>query len=206
MYILYSLGTPNGIKPTIMLEELKAPYEIKRVNIREGEQFKPEFLKISPNNKIPVIYDPENDFYLFESVAILEYLADKHQQFLPKDLKHRLNVLKWCYFQVGHIGPMFGQYGHFHRYAPKQVPYAKKRYADEVLRLMAVMDKELVQHAYISGTDYTIADMAIWPWLYCYEHFYEATIDGKQFPHLMQWYQTISQRPQVQAALAAYKD
>lgn len=206
MYTLYSAGTPNGIKPTIMLEELKAPYDIKRVNISEGEQFKPEFLKISPNNKIPVIYDKENDFYLFESVAILEYLADKHQQFLPKDPKHRFNVLKWCYFQVGHIGPMFGQYGHFHRYAPEQVPYAKKRYADEVLRLMAVMDKELVQHAYISGTEYTIADMAIWPWLYCFENFYEATIDAKQFPHLMQWYQMIAQRPQVKAALAAYKD
>lgn len=206
MYTLYSAGTPNGIKPTIMLEELKVPYEIKRVNISEGEQFKPEFLKISPNNKIPVIYDQENDFYLFESVAILEYLADKHQQFLPKDLKHRFNVLKWCYFQVGHIGPMFGQYGHFHRYAPEQVPYAKKRYADEVLRLIAVMDKELVQHAYISGTEYTIADMAIWPWLYCYENFYKATIDAKQFPHLIQWYQMIAQRPQVKAALAAYKD
>lgn len=206
MYILYSAGTPNGIKPTIMLEELKVPYDIKRINISEGEQFKPEFLKISPNNKIPVIYDQENDFYLFESVAILEYLADKHQQFLPKDLKHRFNVLKWCYFQVGHIGPMFGQYGHFHRYAPEQVPYAKKRYGDEVLRLMAVMDKELVQHAYISGTEYTIADMAIWPWLYCYETFYQATIDAKQFPHLMQWYQMIAQRPQVKAALAAYKD
>ncbi|STX37604.1 glutathione S-transferase N-terminal domain-containing protein [Legionella feeleii] len=206
MYTLYSAGTPNGIKPTIMLEELKVPYDIKRVNISEGEQFKPEFLKISPNNKIPVIYDQENDFYLFESVAILEYLADKHQQFLPKDLKHRFNVLKWCYFQVGHIGPMFGQYGHFHRYAPEQVPYAKKRYADEVLRLMAVMDKELVQHAYISGTEYTIADMAIWPWLYCYENFYKATTDAKQFPHLIQWYQMIAQRPQVKAALAAYKD
>ncbi|KTC95985.1 glutathione S-transferase N-terminal domain-containing protein [Legionella feeleii] len=206
MYTLYSAGTPNGIKPTIMLEELKVPYDIKRVNISEGEQFKPEFLKISPNNKIPVIYDQENDFYLFESVAILEYLADKHQQFLPKDLKHRFNVLKWCYFQVGHIGPMFGQYGHFHRYAPEQVPYAKKRYADEVLRLIAVMDKELVQHAYISGTEYTIADMAIWPWLYCYENFYKATIDAKQFPHLIQWYQMIAQRPQVKAALAAYKD
>lgn len=206
MYTLYSAGTPNGIKPTIMLEELKVPYDIKRINISEGEQFKPEFLKISPNNKIPVIYDQENDFYLFESVAILEYLADKHQQFLPKDLKHRFNVLKWCYFQVGHIGPMFGQYGHFHRYAPEQVPYAKKRYADEVLRLMAVMDKELVQHAYISGTEYTIADMAIWPWLYCYETFYQATIDAKQFPHLMQWYQMIAQRPQVKEALAAYKD
>lgn len=204
MYTLYSFGTPNGIKPTIMLEEIKAPYEIKLVNIQEGEQFKPEFLRISPNNKIPVIYDTEMDYYLFESVAILQYLAEKHDRFLPHELKHKFNVLKWCYFQAAHIGPMFGQYGHFHRYAPKQVPYAKKRYAEEVLRLMAVMDKELVQHAYITGLDYTIADIAIWPWVYCYENFYETPLDGKQFPHLLEWYQTIGQRPQVKAAIAAY--
>ncbi|KTD33681.1 S-transferase [Legionella nautarum] len=205
MYKLYSLGTPNGIKPTIMLEELAAPYEIELINIREGEQFTPEFLAISPNNKIPVIYDPEMDFYLFESVAILQYLAERHQRFLPKDLKGRFNVLKWCYFQVGHIGPMFGQYGHFYRYAPEDLPYAKKRYGDEVLRLMGVMDKQLKQHPYISGTDYTIADMAIWPWLYCYENFYETPINETEFPHLMKWYKTIGKRPQVKAAIAAYE-
>lgn len=204
MYTLYSLGTPNGIKPTIMLEELETPYKIKLINIREGEQFTPEFLSISPNNKIPVIYDPEIDFYLFESVAILQYLAEKYQRFLPTELKARFNVLKWCYFQVGHIGPMFGQYGHFVRFAPEEIPYAQKRYTDEVLRLMAVMDKQLKQHAYISGMDYTIADMAIWPWLYAFENFYETSIDEKQFPHLMQWYKTIGKRPQVQAAIAAY--
>lgn len=204
MYTLYSLGTPNGFKPTIMLEELEAPYEIKIINIREGEQFKPEFLRISPNNKIPVIYDPEIDFYLFESVAILQYLAEKHQQFLPVEVKKRFHVLQWCYFQVGHIGPMFGQYGHFCRFAAEEIPYAQKRYADEVLRLMAVMDKQLMQHPYISGMDYTIADIAIWPWLYCYENFYETVINVKQFPHLVQWYKTIGKRPAVKAAIAAY--
>ncbi|KTC87549.1 MULTISPECIES: glutathione S-transferase N-terminal domain-containing protein [Legionella] len=205
MYKLYSLGTPNGIKPTIMLEELAAPYEIEIINIREGEQFTPEFLRISPNNKIPVIYDPEMDFYLFESVAILQYLAERHQRFLPKDLKGRFNVLKWCYFQVGHVGPMFGQYGHFYRYASEELPYAKKRYGDEVLRLMGVMDKQLQQHSYISGTDYTIADMAIWPWLYCYENFYETPINENEFPYLVKWYKTIGKRPQVKAAIAAYE-
>ncbi|KTC84840.1 glutathione binding-like protein [Legionella brunensis] len=205
MYTLYSFRTPNGIKPTIMLEEIKASYEIKLINIQEGEQFAPEFLRISPNNKIPVIYDAEADFYLFESVAILEYLAEKHQQFLPQDFKHKFNVLQWCFFQAAHIGPMFGQYGHFHRYAPEQVPYAQKRYADEVQRLMAVMDKELVQHEYISGNEYTIADMAIWPWLYCYENFYQTPLDEKKFPRLIEWYHTISRRSQIQAALAAYE-
>jgi GSH-dependent disulfide-bond oxidoreductase len=205
MYTLYSLSTPNGIKPTIMLEELQVPYEIKLINIREGEQFTPEFQRISPNSKIPVIYDPEMDFYLFESVAILQYLAEKHKQFLPEDRVPRFNVLKWCYFQVGHVGPMFGQYGHFHLYAPEEIPYAQQRYGDEVLRLMGVMDQQLMQHAYISGTEYTIADMAIWPWLYCYENFYETPIDRKQFPALFQWYKTIGKRSEVEAALAAYQ-
>lgn len=206
MYTLYSLGTPNGLKPTIMLEELEAPYEIKVINIREGEQFKPKFERISPNCKIPVIYDPETDFYLFESVAILQYLAEKHQRFLPTDLKERFEVLQWCYFQVGSIGPMFGQYGHFHRFSSEEIPYAKKRYADEVIRLLGVMNKQLMHHPYISGMEYTIADMAIWPWLYCYQNFYEATIDAHQFPHLIQWYKTIDKRPQVKAAIAAYDE
>ncbi|CEK11444.1 glutathione binding-like protein [Legionella hackeliae] len=205
MYTLYSFKTPNGIKPTIMLEEIGAPYEIKLINIQEGEQFAPEFLRFSPNNKIPAIYDSEEDFYLFESVAILQYLAEKHQQFLPQELKHKFNVMKWSFFQAAHVGPMFGQYGHFHRYATEQVPYAQKRYFEEVQRLMAVMDKELVQHEYISSNDYTIADMAIWPWIYCYENFYQTPLDEHKFPHLVEWYQHLSKRPQIKAALAAYE-
>jgi GST-like protein len=204
MYTLYSFKTPNGIKPTIMLEEINAPYDISTINIFEGEQFKPEFLRISPNNKIPALFDKEENFYLFESVAMLQYLAEKHAQFLPLELKSKFTVLKWCYFQAAHIGPMFGQYGHFHRFAPETIPYAQKRYADEVQRLMAVMDKELSQHVYIAGDEYSIADMAIWPWLYCYENYYEAQFDAKLFPHLRAWYETIAMRQSVQNALAAY--
>ncbi|RMX20904.1 glutathione S-transferase [Legionella jordanis] len=205
MYILYSFKTPNGIKPTIMLEEIKSAYEIKLVNIFEGEQFKPEFLAISPNNKIPALYDEEADFHLFESVAILQYLAEKHQQFLPIKRKEKFTVLQWCFFQAAHIGPMFGQYGHFHRYAPEPVPYARKRYADEVQRLMGIMDKQLTKHKHIALEDYSIADMAIWPWLYCYEQFYQSPLDGKQFPNLIKWYQTLAERPAIQAALTVYQ-
>lgn len=205
MYTLYSFGTPNGIKPTILLEELKQPYEIKLINISQGEQFNPDFLEISPNNKIPVIYDAKANFYLFESVAILEYLAEKHGQFLPEARQQKFQVLEWCYFQVAHIGPMFGQFGHFNVFAPEKVPYAQKRYGDEVLRLMGVLDKQLQQHPFISGNDYTIADMAIWPWIYCYETIYKTPLAEKQFPHLVAWYRALALRPAVKAALAAYK-
>ncbi|CEG55527.1 glutathione S-transferase N-terminal domain-containing protein [Legionella fallonii] len=204
MYTLYSFGTPNGIKPTVMLEELKQPYTVQMVDISKGEQFEPDFLKISPNNKIPALYDQSNELYLFESVAILQYLAEKHEQFLPKALKDKYKVLQWCYFQAAHIGPMFGQFGHFHRYAPEPVPYAMKRYADECMRLMGVMERQLTQYPYISGSEYTIADMAIWPWIYCYQFFYEMSIDATQFSHLMEWYQHVNERPAIKAALAVY--
>ncbi len=204
MYTLYSFGTPNGIKPTVMLEELKQPYTVQMIDISNGEQFEPEFLKISPNNKIPALHDQSNDLYLFESVAILQYLAEKHGQFLPQSLKDKYKVVQWCYFQAAHIGPMFGQFGHFHRYAPEPIPYAMHRYADECVRLMGVMERQLSQHPYISGSEYTIADMAIWPWLYCYQFIYETPIDTVQFPHLMEWYQHINQRQAIKAALAIY--
>ena len=205
MYTLYSFATPNGFKPTILLEELHVAYEIKLINIKNGEQFTEEFLQISPNNKIPALHDSDNDLNLFESVAILDYLAEKHRQFLPLDLKEKFNVLQWCYFQVGHVGPMFGQYGHFHRYAGEEVPYAKKRYADECLRLMGVMDKQLNHNQFISGDTYTIADMAIWPWIYCYQHFYEGKIDANLFPDLINWYQQLAERQAIKDALAAYE-
>lgn len=204
MYTLYSFATPNGIKPTIMLEELKQPYTVQMVDISNGEQFAPDFLTISPNNKIPVLHDQSNDFYMFESVAILQYLAEKYGQFLPKSLKEKYNVLQWCYFQAAHIGPMFGQFGYFHRYAPEPVPYAMHRYENECLRLMGVMERQLSQHPYISGSEYTIADMAIWPWLYCYQFIYETPIDVAQFSHLMAWYHELGQRQAVKDALAIY--
>ncbi len=204
MYTLYSFGTPNGIKPTILLEELKQPYTIKMIDISKGEQFNPDFSNISPNNKIPALYDQSNDFYLFESVAILQYLAEKHGQFLPKSLKDKYHILQWCYFQAAHIGPMFGQFGHFHRFAEEKIPYAIKRYADECTRLMGVMEHQLVEFPYMGGLDYSIADMAIWPWVYCFQFFYQESIDPKQFPSLIKWYQHISERPAVKASLAAY--
>ncbi|MCW8409029.1 glutathione S-transferase N-terminal domain-containing protein [Legionella sp. PATHC035] len=203
MYTLYSFGTPNGIKPTIMLHELSQSYVIKTIDISKGEQFNPEFLKISPNNKIPVLYDSQTDFYLFESVAILQYLAEKHHQFLPDSLHNKYAVIEWCLFQAAHIGPMFGQLGHFHRMDEK-IPYALKRYADESERLLGVMEKQLTQFSYIAGKEYTIADMAIWPWIYCFQVFYQQTIDVQRFAHLLKWYQRISERTAVKAALAAY--
>lgn len=204
MYTLYSFGTPNGFKPTLMLEELKQPYAIKLIDITKEEQFHPDFLKISPNNKIPVLHDHSNDFYLFESVAIIQYLAEQHGQFLPESLKDKYTVLQWCYFQVGHIGPMFGQFGHFHRFAKEQVPYAMKRYADECIRLMNVMEHQLTKTPYISSMNYTIADIAIWPWVWCYQSIYQQDIDKQQFPRLVAWFQQIGDRPAVQATLKAY--
>lgn len=204
MYTLYSFGTPNGIKPTIMLEELGQPYTLQLIDISKGEQFDPEYLKISPNNKIPALYDQERDFYLFESVAILEYLAEKHKKFLPESLQDKFAVLQWCYFQVGHIGPMFGQFGHFNHFATEKIPYAMKRFADECTRLFGVMEKQLAQHPYISGSAYSIADIAIWPWVYCMEVFYQSPIDAQQFPHLVKWYQRLGERPAVKAALQVY--
>ncbi|HBD7142853.1 TPA: glutathione S-transferase N-terminal domain-containing protein [Legionella pneumophila] len=204
MYTLYSFGTPNGFKPTIMLEELAQPYTIKLIDITQGEQFNPDFLKISPNNKIPVLHDQTNDFYLMESVAILQYLAEKHRRFLPETTKEKYAIIQWCYFQAAHIGPMLGQFGHFHRYAQEQVPYAMKRYADESMRLLGIMEKQLAKTSFVGGSNYTIADMAIWPWIWCFQFVYEQTIDAKLFPSLMSWYQRVSERPAVKATLAAY--
>ena len=204
MYTLYSFGTPNGLKPTIMLEELEQPYKLELIDIKKGEQFNPDFLNISPNNKIPVLHDHDKKFYLFESVAILQYLAEKHGKFLHKTLHDKYMVLQWCYFQVAHIGPMFGQLGHFQRFASEKIPYAIKRYTDECNRLFAVMEKQLNHNPFISGGTYTIADMAIWPWVYGYQVFYQQVIDPQQFPSLAEWYQLLSERPAIQAALQAY--
>ncbi|KTD57724.1 glutathione S-transferase family protein [Legionella shakespearei] len=204
MYTLYTYGTPNGFKPTIMLEELKEPYTIKLIDITQGEQFQPDFLSISPNNKIPVLYDASNDFYLTESVAILQYLAEKHRQFLPEALKDKYAVVQWCYFQAAHIGPMLGQFGYFHRFATEDVPFAKKRYADESLRLFGVLEKQLAKNPFTGGSVYTIADMAIWPWIWCFQTIYEQTVDAELFPNLMAWYKRVNERPAIKATLAAY--
>lgn len=204
MYILYSAGTPNGLKPTILLEELSLSYQIKMVDIKKGEQFHPDFLKISPNNKIPVLHDDANKFYLFESVAILQYLAEQHKLFLPSEITSKYTVLEWCFFQAAHIGPMFGQLGHFAHFATDKIPYAIDRYEQECARLMKVLDNQLQKHHYIAGAEYSIADMAVWPWLYCYETIYQQNLDKQAHPNLVRWYIELYKRPTIISALTRY--
>ena len=169
MIDLYTWPTPNGHKIHIMLEEIGLDYRVIPIDIGAGDQFKPEFLKISPNNKMPAIVDPEGPdgqpISLFESGAILIYLAEKTGRFLPTEPRARFLVLQWLMFQMGHIGPMLGQVHHFLRYAPEKIPYAMDRYSNEAKRLYGVLDKRLGEVEFLAGDDYTIADMAVWPWV-----------------------------------------
>src|SRR4028119_760702 len=166
---LYYWPTPNGWKASIFLEELGLPYEVGPVNIGAGGQFEPEFLKIGPNNKMPAIVDPEGPdgepISVFESGAILIYLAEKTGRFLPQSPRQKYLVLQWLMFQMGHVGPMLGQAHHFRGYAPETIPYAVDRYTNEAARLYGVMDKRLGAEADSAGHEYTIADIAIYPWL-----------------------------------------
>jgi GSH-dependent disulfide-bond oxidoreductase len=175
---LHTWGTPNGRKVSIMLEECGLPYSVHKVDISKGEQHKPEFLKISPNNRIPAIVDPDGPggkpISLFESGAILIYLADKTAKFLPKDPVQKYKTLEWLMWQMGGVGPMFGQAHHFLRAAPTKIEYGIKRYVDEAKRLYGVLDKQLAGNAYAAGAEYTIADMAIFPWVNNLVTFYEA--------------------------------
>lgn len=200
-------ATPNGRKVTIMVEELGVPYEIKWVNIGRGDQFKPEFLAISPNNKIPAIVDPEGPggepISVFESGAILKYLAEKFGRFYPADRRARVKVDEWLFWQVGGFGPMLGQNNHFSRYAPEKVPYAIKRYADETHRLFRVLDEQLARqaeqgHDYVAG-DYSIADIAIYDWSNGHERY---EIDLDEVPHFAAWHQRVTERNAVKRALA----
>lgn len=198
MIALYYAATPNGLKIKLFLEEAGLPYEIHSVNISKGEQFKPEFLAISPNNKIPAIVDTKptgggGPLSIFESGAILLYLAEKTGRFLPKDLRGRTEVLKWLFWQVGGLGPMAGQAGHFRVYAPEPIPYGIERYTKEVNRLYGVLDKQLAQHDYVAG-EYSIADMAIYPWIVPHEPHGQRLGD---FPHLKRWFETLHARPAV---------
>lgn len=196
---LYTLGTPNGHKISICLEELGIPYNVKKIDISKGEQFTPEFLKINPNGKIPAIVDDGQP--LFESVAILIYLAEKYGKFLPKDPVGRYQTLQWAVFQAAGVGPMFGQFGHFTKYAPEKVPYAIERYSKETNRLMGVMDGQLGRHRYLAGEEYTIADIATWPWVRSYMTGYGQTIDWAKFPNLKRWFDEINARPAVQRGI-----
>lgn len=202
MIELHYWPTPNGHKITLFLEEAGLPYEIKPVNIGKGDQFKPEFLAISPNNRMPAIVDTApadggKPLSVFESGAILQYLADKTGRFLPTDVRGRFKVLEWVFWQVGGLGPMLGQNHHFNRYAPEKIPYAIDRYVNETRRLYGVLNKRLDGRAFIAGKDYTIADMAAYPWIVPYE---AQGMSLDDFPHLKTWFETIRERPATKKA------
>ncbi len=195
--------TPNGHKITIFLEEAQVAYRITPINISKGEQFAPGFLKIAPNNRIPAILDtaPADGgaaISVFESGAILQYLAEKTGKFLPTDVRGRTEVMEWLFWQMGGLGPMAGQNHHFGTYAPEKLPYAIERYVKETNRLYGVLNKRLADREFIAG-DYSIADMASYPWIVPYER-QQQTIDD--FPHLKRWFHAIAARPAVQKAYA----
>ncbi|WFC60807.1 MULTISPECIES: glutathione S-transferase N-terminal domain-containing protein [Pseudomonadaceae] len=203
MIDLYYWTTPNGHKVSILLEEAGLEYSVRPVHIGKGEQFAPEFLKIAPNNRIPAIVDHApadggEPIALFESGAILEYLADKSGQFLPRETRARFEVLQWLYWQMGGVGPMAGQNHHFVRYAPEPIPYAIERYVKETARLYGVLDRQLAGRDYVAG-DYSIADMAIYPWAKLWEMQRQRLED---FPNMAAWLERIGARPAVQRAYA----
>ena len=203
---LYYWPTPNGHKITIFLEEAEVDYQIYPVNIGKGDRFKPEFLKISPNNRMPAIVDtapPDGGeaISLFESGAILLYLAEKIGKFLPDRLRDRKTVTEWLFWQVGGLGPMAGQNHHFNQYAPEKIPYACDRYVNETNRLYGVLNKQLATREYIAG-EYSIADMACYPWIVPHDK-QQQNLDD--FPHLKRWFNNLASRPAVVEAYAKGK-
>jgi GST-like protein len=194
MIDLYTWTTPNGRKASIALEEFGLPYTAHAIDISKGEQFSPEFLKISPNNRIPAIVDRDDDFHLMESGAILLYLSEKTGRLMPRDLQPRYRVIEWLMWQMGGPGPMFGQVHHFVKYNKGKAPYAEERYLKEAHRLYAVLDRRLSDHEFVAD-DYSIADIAIWPWVSRYEW---QTVDLVQYPNVKRWYTAIANRPAVQ--------
>lgn len=197
MIDLYTFTTPNGRKVSIMLEELALPYNVHSIDISKNDQFTPEFIAINPNSKIPAIIDQETGITVFESGAILMYLAEKTGKFLPTATAEKYEVIQWLMFQMGSVGPMFGQLNHFRRYAPEQIPYAIDRYQKETLRLYGVLDHQLTDREFVCR-NYSIADMAIYPWVAIYE-FQGLTLDAH--PHLQRWVNTIAARPAVQKGM-----
>lgn len=203
MIELYYWTTPNGHKITIFLEEVGLPYNIVPVNISSGDQFKPEFLKISPNNRIPAIVDQKPadggvPISVFESGAILLYLAEKTGKLIPQDLRSRTQVLEWLFWQMAGLGPMAGQNHHFSTYAPEKIEYAINRYVNETGRLYAVLNKQLANREFIAG-DYSIADIAAYPWIVAHEI---QSQNLEDFPNLKRWFETIKARP---ATIRAYE-
>ena len=207
MIEVFSWPTPNGHKVHVMLEECGLPYRAIPVNIGAGDQFKPEFLKISPNNKIPAITDPHGPdgkpISLFESGAILVYLAAKTGKFMPASDRAKYEVLQWLMFQMGGVGPMLGQTHHFRMYAPEKIEYAINRYTNEARRLYGVIDRRLAQSAWLGGADYSIADIATFPWLRSWEN---QGIVLSEYPHLQAWFNRISERPAVQRGVKVLAD
>jgi GSH-dependent disulfide-bond oxidoreductase len=208
MHDIYFWTTPNGYKILLFAEEAALPYTIKPVNISKGEQFDPEFLRISPNNRMPALVDhaPKSGrgpVSVFESGAILLYLAEKTGRFIPSDLAGRTEVLQWLFWQMGGLGPMAGQNHHFSHYAPEKIRYAIDRYVMETNRLYGVLNRRLADRAFIAGHDYTIADMASYPWIVPYKN-QSQNIDD--FPHLKRWLETIRARPATERAYAKAKE
>ncbi len=198
MIDLYTFTTPNGRKASIMLEEVGLPYNVHKVDITKNEQFTPEYVAINPNSKIPAIIDRDTGITVFESGAILIYLAEKTgSNLLPTNQKDRFQVLEWLMLQMGSIGPMFGQLNHFKKFAPEKIEYAIARYEKETLRLYGVLDRQLQDNEFICG-DYSIADIATYPWVAIYE-FQGLTLDNH--PNLKRWFETVQQHPAVQRGM-----
>ena len=207
MIDLYYWPTPNGHKITLFLEEAKLPYTLKAVNIGKGDQFHPDFLKISPNNRMPAIIDHspldgKKPISVFESGAILLYLAGKTGKFIARDLRGQIESLEWLMWQMGGLGPMAGQNHHFRNYAPEKIPYAIDRYVKETSRLYGVLNKRLKDRAFITGKQYTIADMASYPWIIPQNQ----EQDMNDFPHLARWHAAIKARPATTRAYARARE
>lgn len=200
MIQLYTWGTPNGKKVSIMLEEVELPYEVHPIDLAKGDQLKPEYLAINPNNKIPAIIDSEGPggkpFKLFESGAILMYLAEKTGKFLPQEMAKRYEVIQWLMFQMGGVGPMFGQANYFYRLEEK-VPFAIERYYKEAIRLYNVLEQALAQKDYLAG-EYSIADIATYPWVGRHDGH---NVKLEEFPKVKRWFDAISQRPAVKRGM-----
>ena len=207
MIEVYSWATPNGHKVHIMLEECSLPYRAHAIDIGAGDQFNPDFLAISPNNKIPAITDPQGPegqaISLFESGAILLYLAGKTGRFLPEGTRAKYEVLQWLMFQMGGLGPMLGQAHHFRLYAPEKIDYAIERYTNEARRLYGVLDKRIARSRYIGGAEYSIADIAVYPWLRSWKN---QGIDWTDYPHLKGWFDEVADRPAVQRGVEVLAD
>lgn len=208
MIDLYYWTTPNGHKISLFLEESGLPYRILPINIGKGEQFQPDFLRIAPNNRIPAIVDTDpagggEPISVFESGAILLYLAEKSGRFLSADPRVRVDTLQWLFWQMGGLGPMAGQNHHFVQYAPENLPYAIERYVKETARLYAVLDRRLADRDFIAGPDYSIADMACYPWIVPHARQRQSLDD---FPNLKRWFEVIQQRPATQRAYALAAD